>query len=118
MRILFVDQFGELGGAQQCLLDLLPAVLMRGWRATICAPRGLLLERARSLGVEVQAIACGPYAHGRKSFVDVFGFLRDTPQVAAKLRAQAADLLYVNGPRVLPAAALDPRSPVLFHAHS
>ena len=47
MNILFLDQFSDLGGAQRCLLDLLPAVIERGWRAHVAAPGEIaLLELA------------------------------------------------------------------------
>ena len=51
---------------------------------------------------------------------DVFRFGSDlAPQVRA-IRGRAFNLLYVNGPRLLPAAALavHRRAPVMFHAHN
>ena len=124
MKLLVLDQFSEMGGAQQCLLDLLPAIRERGWTALIGMPGGgEMFERARGLGFEAEAIECGPYESGRKSVVDWGRFATRTPllvQQIRKLGARAgAELLYVNGPRVLPAAALaglDCR--IVFHTHS
>src|SRR5579859_8167135 len=53
MTILFLDQFSDLGGAQRCLLDLLPAVRDRGWRAHVAAPGdGPLRTHAEKLGAK------------------------------------------------------------------
>ena len=94
MNILFLDQYTQLGGAQQCLLDLLPAIQQQGWHAEVLAPRdGPLFDQARMLEMPCRRLLSFPAA------------------------AATADLLYVNGPRLLPLAALV-RRPVVFHAHS
>jgi len=130
MNILFLDQYSDLGGAQRCLLDLLPAVRERGWKIWAGVPgAGPLIPALRAEGAQVEAITCGPYSMGRKSVSDAIRFAAETPRLEreiARLVARAsADLLYVNGPRVLPAAAYaaartSSRSPlpVLFHCHS
>jgi glycosyltransferase involved in cell wall biosynthesis len=121
MNVLFLDQFSELGGAQRCLLDLLPAIEERGWRASAALPgSGPLVEALRARHVDVHEIPCGPYQSGRKSLPDVVRFMRDLRSQVSVLRSLNFDLLYVNGPRLLVAAAiaLDGRAPVLFHAHS
>jgi glycosyltransferase involved in cell wall biosynthesis len=128
MNLLFLDQFSDLGGAQQNLLELLPAVRAMGWRALVGLPgEGELFERVRALGFEAERIACGPYGSGRKSAADTAHFLAETPRLAWQMRRLAlrvdADLVYLNGPRLLPAAAMarlgfDMRRPVLFHSHS
>jgi glycosyltransferase involved in cell wall biosynthesis len=124
MNILFLDQYSALGGAQQCLLDLLPAIEERGWNSRVAVPPGgPLVDRLRAQGIRVDAIRSGPYRSGRKSVTDLVRFATDIPaQVAtiARLLDQSpTDLLYVNGPRLLIAAALAARGrvPILFHAH-
>ena len=135
MRVLFIDQYSELGGAQQCLLDLLPAVLAAGWEAHVALPgEGPFAERVASLGVPLHSIPSMRLSAGRKSWSDVFGFIRDVPRLARAIaeivsRCQA-DLVYVNGPRMLPAASLAVRkgavrkgvvrkgTPLLFHSHN
>jgi glycosyltransferase involved in cell wall biosynthesis len=129
MNILCLDQFGELGGAQRCLLDEMPAMLARGWSVHLAAPgHGQLAERAAALEVTADPIRCGPYSSGHKTLADVARFAAEGPRLAGEIRSLArrysADLIYVNGPRLLPAAALSvsyaahemPR--VLFHSHS
>jgi glycosyltransferase involved in cell wall biosynthesis len=124
MRLLLLDQFSDLGGAQQCLLDLLPAIAVRGWKALIGMPgTGEMFARVRELGCEAETISCGPYGSGPKSARDMARFAVDTPGLVSEIRRLAAridaELLYVNGPRLLPAAALARLSrPVIFHAHS
>jgi glycosyltransferase involved in cell wall biosynthesis len=121
MNILFLDQFSELGGAQRCLLDLLPAINDNGWRATAALPgRGPLLDKLRAQKIEVLEIPCGPYQSGRKGGADMVRFARDVRAQVSLLRPRQPDLVYVNGPRLLAAAALAfaGRAPVLFHAHS
>jgi glycosyltransferase involved in cell wall biosynthesis len=129
MRLLILDQFSDPGGAQRCLLDLLPAIRQRGWQALVALPgEGELFERVRALGFETARVDCGPYSHGRKSLRDAARFLAQTPRLARQIRKLTsdvqADLVYINGPRLLPAAALAglgfpvQGSPVVFHSHS
>jgi glycosyltransferase involved in cell wall biosynthesis len=124
MRLLLLDQFSDPGGAQQGLLELLPAVRQRGWSAVVGLPgEGELFERVRAFGFEVERIHCGPYRSGSKSLRDAARFAVQTPLLAAQIRRLAkqtgVQAAYVNGPRLLPAAALAGLSvPVVFHSHS
>jgi glycosyltransferase involved in cell wall biosynthesis len=109
MNVLLLDQYSDLGGAQQVLLELLPAIRERGWKAVVGLPgNGKLFDAVRLVGIEPERIASG---------------VTETPRLAAQIRdlvrRTAADILYLNGPRLLPAAALaSVRCPVLFHSHS
>ena len=110
MKVLLLDQFSELGGAQRMLLDLLPALHARGWQPYLGLPgAGPLGRRARDLGFEVSPIDCGPYASGEKSAADFWRFATGIRNLAKQIRALTAqiqpDLVYINGPRLLPAAA-------------
>jgi len=125
MEILFVEQFSLLGGAQLCLMDVLDAVQRRKWHAHIALPAGgPLVERIRSRGLDVDIIPCGPYRSGVKTFSDFFQLPVDVWRqrriLADLINSGKFDLVYVNGPRLLPAAALAARDrvPVLFHAHN
>jgi len=122
VNVLFLDQFSALGGAQRCLLDLLPAVEERGWTARVAIPPGgPLVALLRARGTEVDEIQCGPYGCGRKSVTDLLQFAADVPRQTSAIAAliKHTDLVYVNGPRLLIAAALAARGrvPLLFHAH-
>jgi glycosyltransferase involved in cell wall biosynthesis len=124
MNLLLLDQFSDLGGAQKNLLDLLPAIREAGWRTLVGLPgNGKLFEQVGALGLETERIECGPYESGRKSAADFARFVAGTPRLAAQIRRMAervdAGLVYLNGPRLLPAAAMAGLGrPVLFHSHS
>jgi len=124
MNVLMVDQFGEPGGAQKCLLDLID-----GWpdgdTLIVAAPeKGPLLDSARLRGCTTMAIPCGPYTLGAKRFRDVRRFFGDVARQRRVLRRtieeDRIDVVYANGPRVLPGAALAARGrcPVVYHAHN
>jgi glycosyltransferase involved in cell wall biosynthesis len=124
MRVLFLDQFGDLGGAQKCLLDLLPAIAEAGWSAHLAAPgEGVLLAQARASGATTDKLHLVNYRSGHKPFLEGLRFLIELPRIARQIkqlvRIQQPDLVYVNGPRLLPAAArASRRIPVLFHCHN
>ncbi|MBZ5636595.1 MAG: glycosyltransferase family 4 protein [Acidobacteriia bacterium] len=122
MRVLFLDQFSDLGGAQLCLRDVLLEVSRLGWQAEVMAPgAGPLLDFARKRGFDVQRLPLAPYANGRKTATDVLRFgvdmVRSLRILRRALRERPADLIYVNGPRILPAVS-GTHVPVVFHSHS
>lgn len=123
-RVLVLDQYDQLGGAQRCLLNLLPAFAEAGLTTHLAIPGdGPLAAGARLHGVTVHAIPCGPYNSAQKGWTDAARFACDLPlqalEIQALVRKHAAGLIYVNGPRLLPAAALAAFGrPVVFHAHS
>lgn len=123
-RILFVDQFSQLGGAQRCLLNLLPAFSEANFVTHLAVPgNGSLVDRAASHGAVVHRIPSGEYSSGSKNWADAAQFACDSPRQASRIaslvRRHGIDFIYVNGPRVLPAAALAAAGrPVIFHAHS
>ncbi len=124
MNVLFLDQYSDLGGAQMCLLDVLPAARERRWSLHVVAPgQGPLGHRATARGAAFDSLPGGRYSLGRKSPADAARFAWDTRRWAAMVRRLArqsnANLIYVNGPRLLPAvwaAGMD--RPVLFHCHN
>jgi glycosyltransferase involved in cell wall biosynthesis len=123
VNVLFLDQFSDLGGAQQVLLDTVAAARQRDWKTwAALPPSGPLIDRLRTLDATVVEIPCGPYGSGRKSIQDLLRFrsdVREQARIIGDLQNRASfDLIYVNGPRLLPAAASVSRGPVLFHAHS
>jgi glycosyltransferase involved in cell wall biosynthesis len=123
VNVLFLDQFTEIGGAQRVLLDTLDAAGELGWGAHVALPGdGPLAEKLRNRNIAVTRIPCGPYQSGKKSARDLLRFVLDLPlqtrAIADLDKRIGFDLLYVNGPRLLPAAALSGCAPALFHAHS
>ncbi len=126
VNLLFLDQFSDMGGAQQCLLDLIPAVQAAGWNAACAAPgSGRLFEKLRERGVTVHPLPETPLSAGAKPLGDFVRFASGAPRLAHHIsrlaRESRADLIYVNGPRVLPAAAWVARRallPLIFHCHN
>ena len=126
MNLLFLDQFSDLGGAQQCLLDLIPAVQAAGWNTTCAAPgTGRLFQKLCEHAVTARALPQTPLTAGSKPLGDFVRFAFQTPRLARHIsrlvRESRADMIYVNGPRVLPAAAWAARRadlPLIFHCHN
>jgi glycosyltransferase involved in cell wall biosynthesis len=122
VNILFLDQFNGLGGGQQCLRDLIPGIIGQRWTAHVGLPVGgpLSQEISESGGI-VHEMQLEQYSNGRKSITDKMRFVREAPVLARKIRRlvnrHQIDLVYVNGPRLLPAAALA-ADKLVFHSHS
>lgn len=124
MKILFLDQYSDLGGAQHCLLDLMPAMAWARWEPLAAVPGdGVLVQRLANLGVSVERLPIGSYNAERKTAWDIALFASVTPKLVRAIRELIKrfqpDLLYVNGPRLLPAARwARGEAPLLFHCHS
>jgi glycosyltransferase involved in cell wall biosynthesis len=122
MRILILDQFSEPGGAQLCVRDLGPEIARRGWQAVFVGPgAGGIRDSLAESGMRNERLPWHSYTNGRKTFGDVVRYGFDIPRaigVAKRLASKHhADLVYINGPRILPlGVAFD--CPVVFHAHS
>jgi glycosyltransferase involved in cell wall biosynthesis len=125
MNILFLDQFATPGGGQRSLFELMPHVRTRGWNARVALPgEGIFSGMLRAAGFPVDFIPCRAYTPARKTALDIVHFggdLRRTCQaISALVAAHRTDLLYVNGPRLLPAAAWIARRhsiPLIYHCH-
>lgn len=123
MNILFIDQFTDPGGAQCCLMNLLPEVKRRGWHPRLLAPGdGELARWCRAFEIPVHALPLRPCANGTKTAMDLLRYSFDVPRMIAAVRGiilrHGIDMIYVNGPRALPAVAGLSRLPVIFHAHN
>ena len=119
MKILFVEQFSEVGGGQRNLLDLLPAVVERGWKAVVAAPgSGALLEKTRAVGAETATIEFGRYSEGRKTAGDALQFAFDTARLRRWIAGADCDVISVGGARLLPGVAMGAREGRLFFRRS
>ena len=76
VKILFLDQFSELGGAQQALLDTVDAVQRRGWKRAVLLPGDGPLVEAASIArhVPVGRDSLWPVSLGNKSAADSIAF--------------------------------------------
>jgi glycosyltransferase involved in cell wall biosynthesis len=104
VKLLVADQFSEVGGAQLCVRDLLPAMEERGWRVYFFVPQPMTR-----------------YANGWKTPRDVVRYAFDWRRASARIReivrAHGIDLILANGPRVLP-ATIGAGRPVVFYSHN
>jgi glycosyltransferase involved in cell wall biosynthesis len=125
-RILCIDQFPTLGGGQRCLLDLLPAFVEKGWKVELALPgAGPFAEASRTLGIRTHVLPLPVYSNVRKPPREMAKYATELPRLARTLgriaRSNQLDMFYVNGPRLLPAAALAAwyrRIPLIFHCHN
>jgi glycosyltransferase involved in cell wall biosynthesis len=126
VNILFLDQFSDLGGAQHCLLDVVPAIQAAGWNVSCAVPGGgKLVDKLRQLEVAVHPLPAASLHSGPKPPLDFLRFGFHAPRLARAISQLVtetrADLLYVNGPRVLASAAWVARRtgrPLVFHCHN
>jgi glycosyltransferase involved in cell wall biosynthesis len=126
LQILCLEQYSTLGGAQQSLLDVLPAFVERGWEPHVVVPGfGPLVDALASRGVPVSTVAAGRYSKLRKSPAEMIRYVVEQPRLLASMagicRNQSFSLIYVNGPRVVPAASIIAglfRIPLIFHCHN
>lgn len=124
MKILFLDQFSDLGGAQLNLLQLLPGLKEEGWEPHVAVPpEGPFTERLAMQGAIVHPLHIGVYSLGRKTLLDGARYLANLPSLIRRVRTLARvvqpQILYVNGPRLMPAVAgANTGIPVVFHSHN
>jgi glycosyltransferase involved in cell wall biosynthesis len=86
---------------------------------------GPLAARIRELHFPVDILPSGTYSNGRKTLFDAARYALELPRlsraIGGLLVKHSIDLLYVNRPRLLPAASLAARRttvPLLFHCHN
>ncbi len=125
-NILCVDQFSNFGGGQRSLLDLLPALSERGWRPSVAIPgEGPFPVMVRRNGYQTHSFACGSYASRKKPISQLLKYAFELPNLVSSLseivESHKVDILYVNGPRLVPPAAWvawRTGIPLVFHCHN
>jgi glycosyltransferase involved in cell wall biosynthesis len=125
-KILFLDQFGTLGGGQQVLLDTLGALEPGKFEATVALNGdGAFRRLLRSGGTCVINLPLGNYHSRRKTIRDIFRFgqrtLRCSLHLAPSIIRNHFDLVFANGPRTFACGALAGRltgRPVIWHLHN
>jgi glycosyltransferase involved in cell wall biosynthesis len=125
MNVLCLEQFSNLGGGQRSLLDLLPAFAAHQWQVLVTAPEGPLTETCRRLGHRTAHLRFHSYTSIQKPVSELWQYALEIPRLVREIRrlvhANNVGLLYVNGPRLLPPAALVSRCdsvPLVFHCHN
>ena len=126
MHILCVDQFETIGGAQRCLLDLLPDFDARGCSIEVVVPApGPFSRHIAECGAKISYSGAAALSSKHKPLWEIPRYWRNCIKTERSLKLAVGkrrpDLLYINGPRYLPCAAklaIRESIPVLFHAHN
>ncbi|MCX4165470.1 MULTISPECIES: glycosyltransferase family 4 protein [Paraburkholderia] len=122
LTVLFVDQSGQLGGAEFALLSLAGLYASRG--KVVLLSEGPFRARLEALGVHVQVIGSKQVSNIHRQSMR-FGWLRALPGIASQVRAIAAeakrfDVLFLNTQKALVLGALGKpfhRRPVIWYLH-
>lgn len=103
LHLLFLDQYGDIGGGQRILLDLVSAARERGWSVGVLCPIGPLANALRSAGAAVHTLEVPQMHSGPKSLWTLARVALASRRAARAHRelAQQSDLIVVNGPRTL-----------------
>jgi len=125
-NILFLDQFGTMGGGQRVLLDVLRALDSTKYQKAVALNgEGDFREKLRSTGTTVLDLPLGEYRSGSKTLTDKLRFAIRTLHCSLILiraiRARHFDLLYANGPRTFICATFAgwvTRRSVIWHLHN
>ena len=122
--IVFLDQQSWLGGAQRVLEATLDSVAEHYDCIAAFPDSGPFRSALAARAVETIDIPIGTYKSGRKSPLEMVVFaLRSIycgVKLARTIRRRRIALVYVNGPRCLPAGVLAAwltRRPAIFHLH-
>ncbi len=125
-NLLCLDQYASVGGGQRSLFDLLPAFAENGWNicAAICG-NGPLPAALQKQGCRTYVLEAKHYSSTKKPPAELLRYALDLPRAIDALQRivtqEGTTLLYVNGPRLLPAAAWAARKrriPLVFHCHN
>lgn len=123
-KILFLEQQSWLSGAQRVLQSVLDATAEEYDPIVAFPNSGPFRRKLDDLKVQTLTYPLGLYQTGRKSRSEMLRFAMQSAHCAFKLariiRSQDVRLVYINGPRCLPAGVLAARitgRPALFHLH-
>jgi glycosyltransferase involved in cell wall biosynthesis len=123
-RILILEQQSWSGGAQR-VLDVVLRSIEQDFEPVVAFPeKGPFSAALQERHIETPTLPLGQYPPGKKSYRDMMAFalrtLFCTAKIASIIHRKRISLVYINGPRCLPAgvtAAWLMRRPSLFHLH-
>ncbi len=124
-KILFLDQYAQLGGGQKVLLSIIKH-LKDDYNCSVVVPgHGLLTDELNRLKVHYIVLPVGYYGIGHKTLFDIISYTVRIPYLAYRLkhilRMRHIDLVYANGARTFIWATLAckmTQTPVVWHVHS
>ncbi len=102
--VVFVDQSGQLGGAELFLADLAEAC--SEWSRVVLLEDGPFVEMLRERGVRVETVSLPPEAKSLSKSAGIGSLLKVAPQVLAfyrevRRRLEDANLVYCNTPKAI-----------------
>lgn len=122
--ILFLEQQSWRGGAQRVLEAIVDSVAEEFDPIVAFPDNGPFRTALADRGIEAVTLPIGNYRPGRKSYPEMAGFaLRSVVcglKLAAMIQRRRVALVYINGPRCLPAGVLASwltGRPSVFHLH-
>ena len=121
-KIVFIDQYGFLGGGQQVLVELALAAQTLLCEVVALIPKGSCAEKLASMGVQVVHIPECRLNNGEKSLCDVGRFITCGLHIFFQQRKllQHTDMIYINGSRLMPLALFSMlfwKKKIIFHIH-
>jgi glycosyltransferase involved in cell wall biosynthesis len=123
-KILFLEQQSWLSGAQRVLESVLDATAEQYEPIVVFPDEGPFSRKLADRNIQTLTYPLGFYQTGQKSRSEMLKFAGRTLLSASKLmtviRRQDVGLVYINGPRCMPAGVLAARltgRPALFHLH-
>ena len=126
IQVLFVDQFGSMGGGQKVLTMLIRSLDKKRFNCVAALHgQGEFRAQLSQSGYDVTTLPLGDYPSQKKSILDQVQFFLKTLLCAFYLvyfiKKKKIDVIYANGPRTFfcaTLAGLVTRLPVLWHLHS
>jgi glycosyltransferase involved in cell wall biosynthesis len=104
MPVVFLDQSGQLGGAELFLADLAEAC--SAWSRVLLLEEGPFVDMLRERGVLVETVSLPPESKALSKSAGIFSMLKVAPQLLAfyqevRRRLQDATLVYCNTPKAI-----------------
>ena len=102
-HIVFLEQYGSLGGGQQVLLELVRAALALPCRVSVLIPEGPCVDKLQGMGATVRLIPACRLSQGKKTYADMVRFATYSWRIFLQHMGllRSADLIYINGNRLL-----------------
>ena len=104
MPVVFLDQSGQLGGAELFLADLAQAC--SAWSRVVLLEEGPFVDLLRQRGVMVESVSLPPESKALSKSAGIASLLRVAPQLLAfyqevRRRLEDATLVYCNTPKAI-----------------
>jgi len=122
--VVFLEQQSWFGGAQRVLGTVLDSIAPEYERIVTFPDHGPFRSTLEEKNIETVDLPIGDYRPGKKTFVEKFTFacrsLYCGVKLASFIRRRNVALIYINGPRCMPAGVLAAwltRRPAIFHLH-